>query len=401
MALYSSNLKTHLIDAVRDQKNKRVEFRLDKVDTVYTSNIRLLNVGISATGGPVYNIILGGLGIVRSIQLLDGNIVLDELVNFSDYVSFKHQNNNNDTNRDINNEMYKNALGFTYDRYALGLENKIMSEFERVSILTTDNDDGAVLKLSDYLDFLKQARILPTSIFQNLRIIINYSSSAINACSVPANYTSTNEPVLVVDEIDDVEQAKALASQFKEVQWEAIETDQVSIAREQSANYTIKGFDGDKLVNRLLVQRKPLTASTADIGTAGSTAMNLLKEQFVVNGRNKLPGFNGIEDNNERLALLVDTFGEFNIVPGGNEINFEDNSNTHVLASNSLIGNQSWTGLVIGERVQEIQYQMQRSTATGAIAHSKADIEHNINFFGEVAKGLVVKGENKYDIVYL
>ena len=151
----------------------------------------------------------------------------------------------------------------------------------------------------------------------------------------------------------------------------------------------------------MLVQRRPRDVSVADVGRATSTAMRHLKEQFVVNGRNKLPGFNGIEDNNERLALLVDTFGEFNAVPGGNEINVADNSNTHVEDAFSLIGNQSWTGLVIGERCDEIQYQMKRSTATGKIAHSKANDAHDINFFGEVAKALVIKGEAAYDVLYL
>lgn len=404
MALYSSSLKTHLVDAVRDIKKRRVEFRLDKVEAVYTSNIRILNVGVSGAGN--YNILLGGLGIIRSIQLLDGNVVLDKIDSFGDYASFKHQLKTNDDNRDINSEEIKNALGFKYASEEVNVD-KIMPEFEHVAITADDNYNASAFHLSKYLNFLKEARILPTQIFENLRIVIDYTTDYSSVSDAVNTVTTTNEPVLVIDEITDEQQVKALVSQFKEVQWEAIEHDMVYLDGTVNANvnYTIKGFDGGKLVNRLIVQRKPQTQPNASVGRVGSTAMAKLKEQFVVNGRNKLPGFNGIEDNNERLALLVDTFGEFNIVPAGNQVNYDDSSNVMVGTTVKLIGNQSYTGLVIGERVEEIQYQMNRAQAVDAIANATNSVRpndpHNINFFGEVSKGLVVKGPSSYDIVYM
>jgi len=401
MALYSSNLKTYLVDAVRDIKKRRVEFRLDKVDCVYTSNIRILNIGVEATGASQhYNILLGGLGIIKSIQILDGKKVLDKLDNFADWVSFKHQLNTNDENRDINNEMFKNALGFTHGDINAN-KNAIVPEYDNVVIAQNDNDNNAVLYLSKYLNFLKEARILPTQIFQNLSVIIDYTTDYANV-STAADINDTVEPVLAVDEIYNEEQAKALVSQFKEVQWEAIESDMVylsNVATQPNANYTIKGFDGGKLLNRLLVQRKPTSVPNSEVGRVGSTAMSQLKEQFVINGRNKLPGFNGIEDNNERLGLLIDTFGEINVLPGSNQVSIADSANTHVQTCARLIGNQSYTGLIIGEKVDELQYQMKRSVATAPA--SEANNEHNINFFGEVSKGLMVKGASDYDVVYL
>lgn len=406
MALYSSSLKTHLVDAVRDIKKRRVEFRMDKVDTVYTSNIRILNIGVSGTAGN-YNLVLGGLGVIRSIQLLDGNKVLDKLDNFGDYAAFKHQLKTNDDNRDINHEDIKNALGFTYAAHSTSA-NLVSPEFDIIAITANDNDNGAVLHLSKYLNFLKAARVLPTQIFENLRIIIDYTTDYTSVSDTAASVSTTNEPVLVIDEVADEQQAAALVSQFKEVEWDAVESDMVYLDTtvDSVVNYTIKGFDGGKMVKRLMVQRKPQAPTATALGRVGSTAMAKLKEQVVVNGRNKLPGFNGIEDNNERLALLVDTFGEFNIIPGGNQVNIADSPNIAVATCRHLVGQQSYTGLVIGERVEEVQYQMKRATAVGGVtiagsAVQEANAQHNINFFGEVGKALVVRGPASYDIVYV
>ena len=146
----------------------------------------------------------------------------------------------------------------------------------------------------------------------------------------------------------------------------------------------------------MLVQRKPVANVNGDIGKSASSSFKNLKEQFVVNGSNKLPR-RGLEDDNERLALLVDTFGEMNVLPGGNLTDAPDNANTHITTTTSLISCQSWTGLVIGDRVNEIQYMMERDHHTGS--GNKANEAHDINFFGEVGKTMVVKGGD-YEIVY-
>ena len=47
MALYSGSLKTHILDDVSFNQN-RVEFRFD-ADTMYYSNIRLVDLGVKGT----------------------------------------------------------------------------------------------------------------------------------------------------------------------------------------------------------------------------------------------------------------------------------------------------------------------------------------------------------------
>ena len=391
--MYSSALKTHLVDAVRDQANKRVEFRLDKVDAVYSSNIRLAGVGIN-DGKGLYNAVVGSYGIIKNIQILDGNKVLDEIRNFSDYLAFANTNKSNDVNAFKSHQLARNDLGFTYG-YDTSGNNYMMGLQDRVGI---NGDPGGLFSLRSYMNLLKSTNVLPTQLFKNLRIVIDYAPIA----NVSSDYNATAktlEPLMIIDELMDEEQAKQAVAAMSVVSWDAIEHDRVSvgdITANEKKTFVINGFDGGKYVKRMLVQRKPVTDVNTTIRKSASSAFKNLKEQFVVNGSNKLPR-RGLEDDNERLALLVDTFGEMNVIPGGNVTDAPNHANTHVTTTSSLISSQCWTGLVIGDRVNEIQYMMERDLHTGA--GNKANEPHDINFFGEVGKTMVVKGGD-YEIVY-
>ena len=73
MSIYTSQIKTHIIDPVYNQSNFRAEYRLEP-DTVYLSNFRLINVGATSTGGVAqYGDAVGSQGVIKQISLYDEN----------------------------------------------------------------------------------------------------------------------------------------------------------------------------------------------------------------------------------------------------------------------------------------------------------------------------------------
>jgi len=83
MTFYTSGLKTVLIDPIFDRANFGSEFRLHP-DTVYLPQFRLLNVGVTtATDNIEYNSLTGSYGLIRSIELLDGNQLIDKVEQFA------------------------------------------------------------------------------------------------------------------------------------------------------------------------------------------------------------------------------------------------------------------------------------------------------------------------------
>ena len=94
-SLYSRDITTRIIDPQFDRENFRTEWRLPS-NTVYLSNMRLIDMGIDTDngGGQVpYNPLVGAF-CIQSIQLFDGNQLLDQLQEASIYRAFQNFNNN-------------------------------------------------------------------------------------------------------------------------------------------------------------------------------------------------------------------------------------------------------------------------------------------------------------------
>ena len=79
MTFYNASLKTHLVDPIYDTSKFQTEFRLQG-DTVYLSNMRLLDVGCTVDSAVAYNALAGAYSVIKSIHLYDGNQLLDQLL---------------------------------------------------------------------------------------------------------------------------------------------------------------------------------------------------------------------------------------------------------------------------------------------------------------------------------
>ena len=79
MSVYNSNVQSKIIDPVYDKSNFRSEYRLDS-NSVYLSNFRLSGMGIeTTTSAEPYNPLLGAF-CIQSLQLYDGNQLLDQVL---------------------------------------------------------------------------------------------------------------------------------------------------------------------------------------------------------------------------------------------------------------------------------------------------------------------------------
>ena len=144
-----------------------------------------------------------------------------------------------------------------------------------------------------------------------------------------------------------------------------------------------------------------------NLGGKGSTSQHKQTFQVRVNGKNKIAG-GGIEASatgsvgNRRLAHLVDSWGNANIIQGGNITCYgQDLATTPPkvvsTAVQAYIGNQDYVGVHIDERIQELQVFTNRA---GLFGNTDTSQSLTLNLFGEVEKAVVMRGNGEYNVVY-
>lgn len=441
MSFYTPGLKTHVIDSVQHHANFQTEFRF-KSNTAYLTNLRLCNVGSIGTSAH-YNALCGAQGIIQSIQLFDGNELLDQILEFPTWTAFSMYNQGNQVSKDMNRNLIKNTLGFNlidtagYEQVAQAYN---AGSHGRKSKQAADlaNSGKAWVSLKSLLPMLDNSVYLPTSVFKNLRLVIQYNGNKKQVVQNAAPDVTSIEPILIADEIVDPDRQRAINSQYKGVQFLAIEHDRVVLlengttGNEQNVTFTPAGFD-NKNIHRLLMVNTP--TDVGDIGAQlsiadlGSVANDNQKIQIRVNGQNKFPQ-NGVTRPMERLAYLTDTWGPCNSVIGCNQLNYNTSRRLASLPGSTgaaandevkgrsyakaeqLNGNLDYFGCLIADFVQELQIDYSRfrdsfSNAVDSTTVNDANNEHkrhyqqqNINLFAEAHKSIAVSGGG-YTISYI
>jgi len=430
---YSFNLKRTFVQPIFDKDNFRSEFRLSSAGEVLLPSLTLLNHGsISNAGNSKYLAPMGIMGLVKKISLFDGNVKLDDLVEFSRVCAFKKFNRPNSSALNIDHYADGNAVGFVVEgnRAAKGTSADIQGG---VQVLRQEDTgyraDSAskqgIVNLAEYLSFLRSAPSLPTSVFKNLRVVIDYESNPLNFCRDSSVTGKTIQPLMAVDVVKDDSIAKSLISQFRGVVWKAIEHDQVLLdavsepatritENKKTETKTFHGFN-NKRVGRMFMAKQPLTASTfKGAGTVvlpygDKTSISPMGEevQFRVNGSNKLAR-NGMTGKNEMLGMLVDTYGDFVCPAGCNQagvfnlgaaqVDANTRYNRDVIHSyDDFKGMQGYIGLDLGgEKINELKVDYTRVGAKDSAMNNQS---FNMHLFGEVQKSLAVSGDS-YVVAY-
>lgn len=420
MSVYNTNILTRIHDPVYDSKNFKTEFRLQATDAVYLSNMRLINVGIDSVG--VDNLSNGPTGNFpfESIQLYDGNVMLDQVLKASIWRTFKNINKTNDENSSIQCILDQTSLGYVCagsQKY-----NPADNNYEKSSVVVDEANNRvdteklfnkAYINLREVLPFLESSLYLPTRTFKNLRLVLNYSTALKNLVRDRTAVESTFlESSLITDELVGP-MKESVAREYKGVQWKAIENDSVHVSamtpantEEQSNKFLVNGFN-NKTVNRMVVVQTPLNQITWINGNetlfgGDRISMSQLDNtfQFRINGANKLPR-DGFTKKNQRLAQLTEAWGEFNLVPMSNFV-YAPQINTMVEAFvDTSMGKVDYTGVEINERVNEFQLFYNRKGVDHTNpANSRINQALQLNLFGEVNKSLEVDGANSYTIKY-
>jgi hypothetical protein len=414
MSFYKSSIKTNLIDPVLYQTNRRAEFRFGK-DQVLLSNMRVANIGITAPpiGGDFYtpNKAAGLMEVIKSITLYDGSQVLDQQLKFDMYSAFKNYNKDNSSNYNVNNTLNNSGMGYN----VLGIDVVVAADttflsalFEPRDITNDQNTTPTMwLDLKACLPMLQSVLYLPTNIFKNLRLVIEFNDSV-----TPNQQTLT--PLLIVDEMSDTSVKNQLLTQFKGVDFVSVETDSLVVDavfkagdtadKPQSITKQLKGFN-NKVLNKFFVVKQPSVATGADtIRRLGSHLYFNEADNVRINGRNLLVG-NGIDTTAKSLAALSDTYGTCNSYLNYQSItkSFID---TDILGDEEIdmLANQDYRAFRVGERVLQLDYQFSRLgvwDANVATSNGKSNnSQTTLHFFGEVPKRLQVNPNGTYIIGY-
>ena len=435
MAFYNGGLSTHLIDPVFNRENFQSEFRLNP-NTVYLSNMRLANVGCTVKTGETgpYNALTGAYGVIKSIQLYDDNTLLDQILELPIWMAFSNYNHPNERNRSVNDKLSQNGMGFGYlndgvkDATDTNVFNigSIQQFVASTAANVNDPQNGTTptptgwLDLQRLLPFLSSpgARYIPTTLFKNLRLVVQYDSTAANITpSKTGSEPKSTEPFLIVDELMSSNVKDKVSRSKFQTQFNPIEHDRVTLplgaggAAVQQNTFTLHGFD-NKYVGRFLMVNTPVGGQQADTGGAygklGSVAQVSQTVQIRVNGQNKLPS-NGISKPNERLAYLNDTWGTCNTYTGANvswlyALSTADDATqaSGVFVKDPLVrvGQLDYFGMTVTEMINDLEIEYSRKTYDGGGATAYKQ-ELNLNCFAQTRKAVLQDGKGSYNVVYV
>lgn len=414
---YNGSVETEYIDPVSFVPNQRCAFELDGTKLSYGSNMRLLNIGVVSGTQQDYSAGLGAMSVIRSIRLMDARTELSSIRNVPQYLFFKNCNRTNATNKSEDSYLKRNQLGFEINSE----DNKISHMYSPGRADTTPETTSlGYLDLREVLPILNQLTILPTQIFKNLRIEIEFdgrqTSQILGDVSVGI---TVQRPILAVDVNSNPAVVEAAVSQVsaQPIMWQEIENDNfvmnavdtsgfgnTDTAVQTTVNQSL-GFKG-KFVERLLItkqiQDKSKELNVNNVlgfgAIASSQAVLNEKVQINLNGNPILPGFQGMTRPNEILGVLSDEWGSINAYPGSNL--YAWSSTPAALDDANTGGQQSFICVRLGARVAQLQTSISRTNNRDTTNKAATNNALNVNLYAEVSKMLNVT-KNGYRIVYV
>jgi hypothetical protein len=418
MAFYTNNVVTEIYNSVFDQSKYRSEFRLTP-DKLYLSNMRILNLGLTAVdvGEKRYNLIAGAGSVIKNIYLYDGSVVLDKIINFGDFSAFQAYNHTNQYNSDISKVLQRNGLGFVYEREP----NVVDGEQKPITIkeafpncphspqVLPENSARGYLNLNTLFPLLKSGsglQFLHTGLFKNLRVVIEYNVTGSLVGEGVGAITGTTLPILVADSIVDPKVAQKWLSEFKQISWFSNEVESVAIpaagvdelaAGSQEIKFRLTGAL-NKTVNYMLVQKKGTTQVSSLYGNHGSETMVDEAFQVVVNGSNLLPE-QGCIKAAERLALLHDTFGVCNNHTCASTLPIY-NADAFIDEYDNRVGHLDYFGCIVNKKIQalDLLYSRTIGPVETTLANYRQGLTLNV-FYGCVKA--IVKTTSGYEVVYV
>ena len=391
MSYYSDQtIKTTYLDPRIYVENSRATFELDASEAAYLPDMRLTFVGAKGTIASTYNKLAGALSMVRNFTLYDGKQVLSQLNRANFYNGFLNQNKTNAVNEKVG------------------------------SVLETTNatTESAWIDLRQIFPILAQMSHLPTSMFKNLRVVIEYDMSD-QVSNATNNVLTSLRPILAVNVLTNPKVVDALNKNMSAISWLEVEHDQFVIPQstnnggagdqnvEQPVTVKLNGYNAKRMERMLIV--KEITNSALEVsGTAvqgygkfSSQAVFKQKFQLRINGRNIFPRANGIAGNNEMLAHVAETYGDCSAYPGSNQ--YGQDISTIVGLGRPALGQLAYIGCYVGQEISDLQIDYARTGLqdAGNTGGKKSTTDAlTCHVYGEVRKLLMPNANGTYTIAY-
>jgi hypothetical protein len=426
MSYYTSDIKTHEIQAYTNSSNFRTEFRLD-ANRLYMSNMRLMNVGWVQSGvNRDINRLVGSYGVIKSLNLFDDNELIDGLDNFNLWAAFNCYNKKNDSNLSTNEFLKNNNMGLVSKRpndSTAAIDATVGPVGpDRQSTNVENTTPKSWLDVSAYLNFLQRSRYIPSHYFKRLRLVIEYETDILNLTPADGTDAVTSlEPFLVVDEMVNEQVIMEVMKNYGGIQYQPLETSRVvmpSITPKPSAptddgkitqeiTFTIQGFN-NKSINRLVMmpvgQSPQTSAVSSKYGKLQATSIYLNNYQVRTAEGNLLQG-QGLTTDNQRRAMLTDLYGDCDDQVGAVWIS---NASSAIEDATNTLGYLSPFAVKVEQsNVQNFQVTVGRKaifdTQTGIDqALTKYNQTLHLHFFAETQREIRVNPKDmSYSIAYV
>ncbi len=425
MTTYSDNkLKTKYLDPRVYVPNLRATFDLDLSESAYMPNMKLGFVGVTlAAGTHAYNKLLGAGAIIRNIRLMDGKQVLSQLNEAQFYKGFLNQKRHNAEAEAYDSNQQKNQIGLSIEGSTNRVARTAPVDFANVNQLgaAANATVAGTLDLMEYFPLLKKMYAedahLPTSVFKNLRVVIEYNTNKLNQIVYDTTQELTSlRPILIVDALTDPVMVAQMNKNLKPIAWKEVEHDQFIIPQAatlddsdaviQRLTVKLNGFNNKTLDEMLIVKELSdanLLVSGGNIVGFGKWASQSCYDQviqFRINGRNILPR-QGLTGDNERLATVVDTYGDMAAYPGSNYYQTKD-IDTVMRDGLDMSGQADYIGIYVGKQINDLQVNFNRTHVKDGVAGPRATNATLIgHVYGAVEKQLVYLQNDLFQVEYV
>lgn len=458
MSLAGNSIKTHIIDPVYNRANFKSELRFEP-NRIYHPNIRLINLGIEATtGGNQYLNGTGAYGVIKNIYLMDGNQVLDQLIDVGKFITFNNVNKSNTSNMSSRPNLAKSNVGNIFEGKDAGA-GMTGAKIDACSIRNSStgaiggavNNSQGWLNLKEVLPVLNAIggnnpmKALNTNVFKNLKVVIEYNID-VNEYMKETNDTNsrTFEPQLIVDEFVGQNEV-ASNSGVGPINYASIEHDRANIGpvaaftfqagaadpslplpatNTQRTKLHISGFN-NKSVGRMLIMKNPLSSDTNSYKVTANESnrygknqsMSYLNEelQVSIDGSSLFP-HQGITRDAQRVRMLNESWGTCSLYPLSSSLAYACDHND--LRTNFILGGAKdysvldYYGFYVNGPIGDLQLdfkrdgcfmkELGRTNAQNLV--STPTLPNNLgielNIYAEVNKSIVPSG-NSYSVNYV
>lgn len=389
MSFYTSSIKCKEVEPVY-HTDSRTEFRLSNGDMpMYLSSMRLCNVGFKMSAQSPMNKGSGALSVIKRIEILDGNVSLENFVNFNQYVAFREQNRSNDKNCSSANILSQNQMGFA-------TKSNVVQAFgsEKNADTSDDSTAKAWFSLRDYMAFLAESNEVPTSIYKDLKIVIEYENDPAVLCPGSANtFSGVVRPFMVVDEVVNEDLKQQRTKLYQGVQYKPFESLTVFspvIGADKDESFTLTGFNS-KTIQRMLMVKQPTTTVSGAYGKLCSVNFLKPKANLFVNGSQLLPS--DIDTLAKELSSVSESWGDCNIPYPYADLN----DTSKVASSIDRVGWQSYVNFDVSQFSREMVLKLSR----GYNANAYYSQGVNIILYAEVIKRVMVNADGSYNVMYV